>query len=213
MRLQIWKPAESIQNKRRLHSCVSAQPKRVGLEFVVMSRRICSLLVDKSWVMPKVNYMPYVIVDIKQKWNQHVQRSSGKFTVLSPKGVDFIITTLALPWTAATASLVNSRQLISDANFQNKSQRLLKLQLRQITTDGSLGKMCGGYNIKAKWHGIKKTDENLSVGTYEFLLEFTMIDSWSAILHWREIIVSFLCACSVYCFACVVIRPVKSYVL
>ena len=48
----------------------------------------------------------------------------------------------------------------------------------KITICGSLGKICGGYNTKAKSHDIKKTYKNLPAGTYEVSLDFIKIDSW-----------------------------------
>ena len=65
------------------------------------------LSVEAPPKMPKINWNSYVGVNIKQKKGMFsigekseikmYNDASGKFTVLSPKGVDFIITTLALP--------------------------------------------------------------------------------------------------------------------
>ena len=52
----------------------------------------------------------------------------------------------------------------------------------KITTCGSLGKICGGYNTKAKSHDIKKTYTSLPSGMYEISLDFIKIDSWYALL-------------------------------
>merc|ERR1712048_419449 len=43
---------------------------------------------------------------------------------------------------------------------------------------GSYGKICGGYNTKAKGHDIKKTYKNLPAGKYTISLDFIKIDSW-----------------------------------
>merc|ERR1712019_53255 len=48
----------------------------------------------------------------------------------------------------------------------------------KITTCGAYGKICGGYNTKAKSHDIKKTYKNLPDGTYTVSLDFIKIDSW-----------------------------------
>ena len=48
----------------------------------------------------------------------------------------------------------------------------------KITNCGSLGKICGGYNTKAKSHDIKRTYKGLPAGTYEVSLDFIKIDSW-----------------------------------
>merc|ERR1711937_644577 len=48
----------------------------------------------------------------------------------------------------------------------------------KITDCGSLGKICGGYNTKAKSHDIKKTFKDLPAGKYKISLDFIKIDSW-----------------------------------
>merc|ERR1712164_116257 len=48
----------------------------------------------------------------------------------------------------------------------------------KITSCGSYGNICGGFNTKAKSHDIKKTYKNLPAGTYTFSLDFIKIDSW-----------------------------------
>ena len=48
----------------------------------------------------------------------------------------------------------------------------------KITTYGSLGKICGGYNSKAKSHDIKKTYTSLPSGLYQVSLGFIKVDSW-----------------------------------
>ena len=47
----------------------------------------------------------------------------------------------------------------------------------KITTCGSLGKICGGYNTKAKSHEIKKTYK-VDPGKYTIIFDFIKIDSW-----------------------------------
>merc|ERR1712159_240161 len=48
----------------------------------------------------------------------------------------------------------------------------------KITSCGSYGNICGGYNTKAKSHDIKKTYKNLPAGKYKISLDFIKIDSW-----------------------------------
>ena len=47
----------------------------------------------------------------------------------------------------------------------------------KITTCGSFGKICGGYNTKAKSHEIKKTFK-VDAGKYSIAFDFIKIDSW-----------------------------------
>ena len=47
----------------------------------------------------------------------------------------------------------------------------------KITTCGSYGKICGGFNTKAKSHDIKKTF-SVVPGKYSLSLDFIKIDSW-----------------------------------
>ena len=47
----------------------------------------------------------------------------------------------------------------------------------KITTCGSLGSICGGYNVKGKGSDIKKI-YSLPSGTYSVQLDFIRIDSW-----------------------------------
>ena len=63
------------------------------------------------------------------------------------------------------------------ANFQNEKD-FQGFNCVKITTCGTFGKICGGYNTKAKSHDIKKTYKNLPDGTYEVSLDFIKIDSW-----------------------------------
>merc|ERR1712019_332675 len=63
------------------------------------------------------------------------------------------------------------------ANFQNEKD-FQGFNCVAITNCGSLGKICGGYNTKAKSHDIKKTYKDLPAGTYEVSLDFIKIDSW-----------------------------------
>ena len=63
------------------------------------------------------------------------------------------------------------------ANFQNDKD-FQGFNCVKITNCGSLGKICGGYNTKAKSHDIKKTYKNLPDGTYTVSLDFIKIDSW-----------------------------------
>merc|ERR1712159_649953 len=48
----------------------------------------------------------------------------------------------------------------------------------KITSCGSYGNICGGFNTKAKSHDIKKTFKNLPAGKYKISLDFIKIDSW-----------------------------------
>ena len=57
-----------------------------------------------------------------------------------------------------------------DGDFQGWS-------CNKITTCGSFGKICGGFNTKAKSDEIKKTF-NVSPGMYSVSLDFIRIDSW-----------------------------------
>merc|ERR1712048_1488649 len=63
------------------------------------------------------------------------------------------------------------------ANFQNDKD-FQGFNCVKITNCGSLGKICGGYNTKAKSHDIKKTYKDLPDGTYTISLDFIKIDSW-----------------------------------
>ena len=54
----------------------------------------------------------------------------------------------------------------------------------EITTCGSLGKICGGYNVKGTGSDIKKT-YRLPSGTYAVELDFIRIDSWFVCPLWR----------------------------
>ena len=47
----------------------------------------------------------------------------------------------------------------------------------KITTCGSFGKICGGYNTKAKSHEIKKVFK-VDSGKYSIAFDFIKIDSW-----------------------------------
>ena len=47
----------------------------------------------------------------------------------------------------------------------------------EITTCGSLGKICGGYGVKGEASDIKKTFA-LPPGNYSVQLDFIKIDSW-----------------------------------
>ena len=62
-------------------------------------------------------------------------------------------------------------KISNDKNFQG-------FNCVKITNCGSLDKICGGYNTKAKSHDIKKTYKNLPAGTYQIPLDFIKIDSW-----------------------------------
>ena len=62
------------------------------------------------------------------------------------------------------------------ANFQNAAD-FEGFNCVKITDCGSLGKICGGYNTKAKSHDIKKT-YYLPKGKYTVSLDFIKIDSW-----------------------------------
>ena len=66
------------------------------------------------------------------------------------------------------------------ADFQNDKD-FQGWNCAKITTCGSLGKICGGYNTKAKSHDIKKTYKDLPSGMYEISLDFIKIDSWYAL--------------------------------
>ena len=63
------------------------------------------------------------------------------------------------------------------ANFQNDKD-FQGFNCVKIQNCGSYGKICGGYNTKAKGHDIKKTYKNLPNGKYTLSLDFIKIDSW-----------------------------------
>merc|ERR1712025_262489 len=76
------------------------------------------------------------------------------------------------------------KQLSSGASFKTITANFQKTNDFQgwncvkITSCGSLGNICGGFNTKAKSHDIKKTFKNLPAGTYTVSLDFIKIDSW-----------------------------------
>ena len=78
------------------------------------------------------------------------------------------------------------------ANFQNEKD-FQGFNCVAITNCGSLGKICGGYNTKAKSHDIKKTYKNLPAGSYTVSLDFIKIDSWCVSLLCKNRIVSAPC--------------------
>ena len=47
----------------------------------------------------------------------------------------------------------------------------------KITSCGAFGNVCGGYDVKAKGHEIKKTFM-LPEGTYLVAMDFIRIDTW-----------------------------------
>ena len=61
------------------------------------------------------------------------------------------------------------------ANFDDGS--MAGWSCDKITTCGSFGKICGGYNTKAKSHEIKKTFK-VDAGKYSIAFDFIKIDSW-----------------------------------
>merc|ERR1712025_229459 len=63
------------------------------------------------------------------------------------------------------------------ANFQ-KTNDFQGWNCVKITSCGSYGNICGGFNTKAKSHDIKKTFTNLPAGKYKISLDFIKIDSW-----------------------------------
>ena len=65
---------------------------------------------------------------------------------------------------------------ISVAKFNN-AQDFEGWNCGKITTCGELGNVCGGHNVKAKGHDIKKTF-TMSGGTYMVELDFIKVDSW-----------------------------------
>ena len=60
----------------------------------------------------------------------------------------------------------------------------------KITTCGSLGSICGGYNVKGKGSDIKKI-YSLPSGTYSVQLDFIRIDSWLVCAIWRAFAVRY----------------------
>ena len=77
-------------------------------------------------------------------------------------------------------------------NFQNEKD-FSGFNCVKITNCGSLGKICGGYNTKAKSHDIKKTYKDLPAGSYTVSLDFIKIDSWYVSLLCKDRIVSAPC--------------------
>ena len=92
------------------------------------------------------------------------------------------------------------------ANFNNVKD-FQGFNCVKITSCGSLGNICGGFNTKAKSHDIKKTYKGLPAGTYTVSLDFIKIDSWFDWSDFGGVCQSWnsrcLCSYQVECCVCV----------
>ena len=86
----------------------------------------------------------------------------------------------------------------------------------KITSCGSLGNICGGFNTKGKSHDIKKTFTKLPAGTYTISLDFIKIDSWFDWLDFGGVCQSWnsrcLGSCQVECCVCVCVVRTRARV-